>query len=536
MPLSPVFSARLQPALPSKRDFNSRRWVYVPYDRLNGEAGPLATASPNDTGVIFVESTAKAERRPYHKKKLALLLANGRHFALELAARGFKVLYVGTNLPMGEALAQACGRHGITRVVTTRPAERELRQDLAPYAALLDEQPDPTWMTTRADFEASHPKGPPYLMERFYRRVRARTGILMNGKDPVGGKLSFDAVNRRPWRPNKGDPRPPTRPHTPPDDITLEVLDLVRTRFPNHFGTLDNFDLPTTAQDANAAWAFARKELLPHFGPFEDAMSASEPDLFHTRISPLLNLGRLLPARVVADVAADHAAGTLPLQSAEGFIRQILGWREFVRHVFEATDGFRTLEPSGAPNALDARRPLPAAYWGAPSGLHCLDTVVGDVIRNGFSHHITRLMVLGNLATLAGWSPRELTNWFWIAYIDAYDWVVEPNVLGMATYADGGLMTTKPYVSGAAYIDRMSDYCRGCRYDPTRSTGEGACPVTAMYWSFLHRNRARLAGNVRMAMPLKMLEKKDPTELSALLRYADETVERLGAGTAPKQV
>jgi deoxyribodipyrimidine photolyase-related protein len=233
-------------------------------------------------------------------------------------------------------------------------------------------------------------------------------------------------------------------------------------------------------------------------------MSTRSPGLFHSRIAPLLNLHRLLPRDVLRDVLdAD-----LPLASQEGFVRQILGWREFVRHVHTATDGLRTFRGKAVPqNHLAAPMRLPPAYWGTPSGMHCLDRVVADVWRDGYSHHITRLMVLGNLATLLGVSPRELTDWFWVAYTDAYDWVVEPNVLAMATYGTGELMTTKPYVAGSAYIHKMSDYCRQCRFDPAKD-----CPVTRLYWNFLAENAERLAGNQRIAMPLRSVAKRSVRE------------------------
>jgi deoxyribodipyrimidine photolyase-related protein len=526
MARSPRFGARIRPARPRAAEVRQRRWVYVPYDRLTDQVGPLMGADPREVGLVFVESTEKAGRRPYHKKKLALLLANERHFALELAARGFRIFYLGSDRPIGAVLESLCREHRIERLTVMRPAERELRRDLRALGDRLEEVPDATWLTTPEDFAAAFPDGPPYRMDRFYRRVRRRTGILMHAGAPEGGKLSFDVENRKPWR---GAPPVPRRPRFPPDEITAEVLALVERTFPRHFGNLAGFDLPTTAKDAARAWRFARTRLLPHFGPYEDAMSAAEPDLFHSRVSALLNLSRLLPARLLAEVEGDHHAGRVPLASAEGFIRQILGWRELVRHVHEATDGFRRLDPAGAPDALSAGRRLPAAYWGVPSGLRCLDTVVAQVIAEGYSHHITRLMVLGNLATLAGYSPRELTDWFWFAYVDAYDWVVEPNVLAMATFATGDLMTTKPYVSGAAYIHRMSDYCGDCRYDPRRATGEDACPVTALYWTFLERNRAALAGNPRMALPLKQLAKKSPRERAALRAHAEATIARLAA-------
>jgi deoxyribodipyrimidine photolyase-related protein len=278
----------------------------------------------------------------------------------------------------------------------------------------------------------------------------------------------------------------------------------------------------------------------------------------------LLNLGRLLAMDLIRDVAAAADEGTVPMASAEGFIRQLLGWREFMRHLHEQTDGYRLLAghvtqeqsnrlqevspdqtaaaahaypkspyDGARPSALGASLPLPAVYWGAKSGLHCMDTVVAQVIDEGWSHHITRLMVLSNLATLCGFSPRELTDWFWIAYVDAYDWVVEPNVLGMATYADGGLTATKPYVSGAAYINRMSNFCGHCQYDPKKSVGEGSCPFTALYWTFLERNEAALGHNFRMQMPYTTLRRKQPEELVQLRARAAHAIEQLQSLARP---
>ena len=423
-----------------------------------------------------------------------------------------------------------CRAAGIEALVAMRPAERELRLDLEAARALglaIDEVADPTWLSSPQDFAASQRPGAPYRMDAFYRHVRKRTNILMLAGKPIGGKLSHDHDNRKPWR----DDRPvPLRPQFVPDAITREVLGLVEQQFPNHFGSLAGFDLPTTAADAAHVWQFARRELLPWFGPWEDAMSTAHPDLFHTRVSALVNLSRLLPATLIADVATDFAGGALSIASAEGFIRQLLGWREYVRHVHEVTDGFRTAGMDGRPNALGAQHPLPPAFWGTPSGLHCLDTVVGQVVADGYSHHITRLMVLSNIATLAGVQPRALADWFWFGYIDAYDWVVEPNVLGMATYGDGGQMTTKPYISGAAYIHRMSDYCEGCALDPKRATGRGACPITAMYWRFLERHQTRFADDPRMLMPVRAMRKKPDDERRALVLYAEQAIATLMRG------
>lgn len=491
-------------------DESRRRWLFVPYDQLTDAVGPLSRANPREVGVVLVECPQKAARRPYHKQKLALVLTSLRHFALEQAERGVAVRHV-----VDRSYAAALrGLAGLGTLAAMKPAERELRVELAPLvdSGALELVPHEGWLTTAEDFQAAV-RGKAWRMDAFYRHVRKRTGILMVDGKPAGGKLSFDEENRKPWR---GQPGAPAVPTFPVDAITQEVCDLIEGSMADHPGTLTPDALPATRADVERAWAWARSSCLPHFGPFEDAMSTQSSNLFHTRIAPLLNLQRLSVKRVVDEVLAMD----LPLPSKEGFVRQLLGWREFVHHVHDATDGFRVPrgEPVGASpsTALDggsrvsflgAARPLPAAFWGTPSGLACLDRVVEDVWREGTSHHITRLMVLANIATLLDVSPRELTDWFWAAYVDAYDWVVEPNVLGMGTFAAGDLMTTKPYVAGAAYIDRMSDYCRGCRFDP-----KSTCPLTPMYWAFLGRHREKLAKVDRMKLPMASEAKRTPAQ------------------------
>ncbi len=511
-----------------------RRWLYVAYDQLSHEIGPLAEAAPEEVGIVLVESPWKGRRRPYHKQKLALVLANQRQFALEQAARGVAVRYVVHDGPYREALAPLAAELGPLAMM--EPAERELRADLAPLVddGRLEVVAHGGWLTTAEQFRDAAGAEPPWRMDAFYRAVRRATGLLMEDGKPAGGKYSFDAENRRRW---PGEPPAPEPPRFTPDAVTREVGQLVTQRFARHPGKLDLEALPATAGDAARLWRWARAECLESFGPYEDAMSRRSSGLFHTRISPLLNLHRLLPRRVVDEAARAEA----PLASREGFVRQVLGWREFVRHVHRETDGFRRLpggrpavrerpgdggwerwsgEPwpaagggsdaldgGASPSHLGARAALPPAFWGEPSGLACLDTVVADVWREGWSHHITRLMVLANIATLLDVRPRELTDWFWAAYVDAYDWVVEPNVLGMGTFAAGELMTTKPYVSGAAYIHRMSDYCAGCRFDPRRD-----CPLRRLYWAFLDRHRERLAGNPRLNGPLASLGRRPADE------------------------
>ncbi len=639
------FQKLLAGSAPTTQDLRNRRWIYIPYDRFTDRTGPLTEQPPADTGIVIVESTAKALRRPYHKKKLVLLISNMRHFALEQAARGVSVLYHFTPGSHGQGLLDLQRRRAVPHLTTTIPAERELRLDLA-YAVqeglALDQVTDTTWLSQTEDFTGVYgawAPGKSYVMDRFYRRMRQKTGILMERGKPVGGKFSYDPDNRNPYKGEVPIPRPPL---FAPDRLTEEVIDYVSGQYAHHFGSIANFFLPCTQADCDALWRFGLRDLLPYFGPFEDAMRDDEQQLFHSQTSPLINLARVLPLTLVQDVAAAAAEGSVPLPSAEGFIRQLLGWREFMRHLHEQTDGYRLLTtpsesrprpqelspdlpnaallaaaypalipvsalssrseqsaigtapaPAAAlplqlkrgqrkrsaallspdtvapahilgsskdlppetssligttpdvpppgqdpyagarPSALGATLPLPAAYWGVKSGLHCLDTCVQQVIDHGWSHHITRLMVLANLANLCGFSPRELTDWFWFGYVDAYDWVVEPNVLGMATYADGGLTATKPYVSGAAYINRMSNFCGHCRYDPKKSLGEDSCPFTALYWTFLARNEAVLGRNFRMQMPYNTLRKKSPAELTQLRERADQAIAELQAAKRP---
>ncbi len=558
-----LFEDRIEDAAPQPEDVRNRRWIYVPYDRLTDAAGPLSETAPGDAGIVMMEALAKARRRPYHKKKLVLILAGQRHFALEQAARGVKVAYMFTPGIFADGLVAAKERYGLPRLTMMEPAEREMRLDVAEAARRgveIEQVPDATWLSTPEDFDRVYgkPDGSPvgklHLMDRFYRFMRLKTGFFMRGGKPEGGQFSFDAENRKPYR---GSPAVPKRPGFAPDEITEEAIEIVEREFPTHFGRADGWDLPMGREEIEGAWAWSLEHLLPLFGPYEDAMATREPDMFHSKMSAFINISRLLPSRVVGDVVSAAGKGLIPLASAEGFVRQILGWREFMRHIHRVTDGYRSIatpsepprKPSGnkratldarpasavredegaRPSALGANLPLPAAYWGVPSGLHCLDTVVRQVIDQGWSHHITRLMVLANFAVLCGYSPRELTDWFWIGYIDAYDWVVEPNVLGMGTFGDGGITATKPYVSGAAYINRMSDYCGQCRYNPKLATGEGSCPFTALYWAFLERHEALLGANRRLAMPYSTLHKKSADERRAMRERAERCVRELAA-------
>ena len=482
-----------------------RRWVVVFYDQLR-PAHPLLTGDPADTGVLYIETTAKPARRRYHAQKLVLLLSAMRHDAEARGRAGHPVRYHVSDQWYDGALAEARERYGLDGVHALEPAEAEVREPLRalPWLTL---HPNTLWATDDAFYRRVFPRRGGRRLETFYRAARAATGLLMDGTTPVGGAWNYDAENRRAW---KGDPPAPRPIAFTPDAITREVMALVATRYPASLGSVDGFAWPVTAEDAVRAVDVFIAERLASFGPFEDAMAVGAPELFHSLLSAPLNLGLLDPLALCRRVEAAYRAGGVPLASAEGFVRQVLGWREFVRHVYEEHRAHYA-----ATNALEADVPLPAWYWGAPSGMHCLDTTVADVLARGYSHHITRLMVLSNIATLLGVDPHALNGWFWEAYVDAYEWVVTPNVVGMATWADGGIVGSKPYISSGKYIQRMGpSLCAGCRYDPGVTRGAEACPLNHLYWDFLERHRGRFATNVRMAVPLAALRKLPPAVMA----------------------
>ena len=525
--LPPVFAAELNDRLgrraaAAQGALRTASWILVLPDQLNLLLGPVSRADRHRSGIVLVESGEWLSRRPYHRQRLAWILLSQRAFAIEASDSGFDVRVIRGDLPMVDLLRGVLAETG--PLVAMEPAEREMRAEFAPLVSegsLRFESHD-GFMTSAADLDAAR-TSEGWRMDRFYQHVRKRTGVLMERGKPLGGKYSFDADNRKRW---DGSPPAPTPPAFPGSLLREEVEREISQRFASHPGTLEISSIPVTAAEIERMWQWAQRSCLPHFGPYEDAMSRKSRGVFHTRLSPLMNLHRILPGRVVADALALD----LPLASKEGFVRQILGWREFVYQVHRATDGFRATAGAGEeplpapgdggfarwtgkpwkprwaspagidggarPNRLGADLGLPPAWWGKPSGLACLDHVVGDVWEEGWSHHITRLMVLANLATLLGVSPRELCDWFWIAYVDAWDWVVEPNVLAMGTYGFDG-MTTKPYVSGSAYLEKMGDSCGGCAFTPGRD-----CPIGPLYWAFLSRNDAALCDNPRMKLAL----------------------------------
>jgi deoxyribodipyrimidine photolyase-related protein len=490
-------------------------------DQLTRDLAALRDADPAHDVILMAEVAEETGYVPHHKQKLVFILSAMRHFAQSLRAEGFRVHYVDLSQNCEDftaALLQAIDASSPARVVMTEPGEWRVRQMMEAWSATLplpvEIRADDRFYCSQADFAAWARGRTQYRMEFFYREMRRRHDVLMEGGEPVGGRWNFDAENRKPW-PRKRIP--PRRLRFVPDEITREVMALVEARFPENFGTLEAFGWAVDRAGACEALDWFLSEALPHFGDHQDAMVAGEPFLYHSVLSPYLNAG-LLTAREVVDAATKrHAEGAAPLNAVEGFVRQILGWREFVRGIYWAR-----MPDYAQSNALSADRPLPWFYWSAKTDMACVRDAI-EVTRDfAYAHHIQRLMITGTLGLLWGIRPAELEAWYLVVYADAYEWVELPNVHGMALYADGGVLASKPYAAGGAYINRMSNYCRGCRYAPERRTGADACPFTTLYWDFLDRNAAKLARNPRLAMPYRTQEKLGAEERAAIRTRADD--------------
>jgi deoxyribodipyrimidine photolyase-related protein len=498
-------------------------------DQLSPDLSALADIDPAHDVVLMMEVQAETTYVRHHKQKIVLVLSAMRHFAEDLRARGIAVDYVKLDDPdnTGDLTAEvrrAVARHTPDRLVITEPGEWRVQELIKTWQALtglpVAVRDDTRYFASRARFAdwARGRRG--WRMEHFYREMRREHGLLMDSDQPVGGAWNFDAENRKALP--KGA-RLPDRRRFAPDPVTREVMALTEARFSDHFGALEAFGWPVTRAEALEALHDFIDHALPTFGDYQDAMKAGAPFLYHSLIAPALNLGLLSPREVCRAAEAAWRSGAAPLNAVEGFIRQILGWREYVRGVYW------TLMPDYADrNALAATRPLPDFYWTGETPMRCLSEVVRDTAANAYSHHIQRLMVTGNFALLAGVAPREIERWYLAVYADAYEWVEAPNTLGMAVFADGGQMASKPYAASGAYIDRMSDFCSGCAYDVKQKTGPNACPFNYLYWAFLIRQKDRLVGNPRLAMPYRNLAGWTPERRAATLAEAEAFLDGLG--------
>ena len=502
-----------------------RNLVLVLGDQLDLKSPAFDGFDRGSDMVWMAEVVEESEYVWSHKVRIAVFLSAMRHFRDELRRRGFPLDYHLLDAPGNKGsfsaeLERSVRRYRPERLVVVQPGEfRVLRslQDAAGRLGLeLDVLEDCCFLCTRDEFAEHVASRKALLFENFYHLMRRKLGVLVKAGKPVGGKWNYDAENRKSF-PAEGPGGVPQPKGFAPDDVTRGVIDLVNRRFAEHPGRLDRFDFPVTARQARAALDDFIENRLGLFGRYEDAMWTGEPFLYHSRLSSVLNLHLLDPRDVYAAAVSAYEAGGVPLNSAEAFVRQVIGWREYIRGVY-----WQFMPDYERMNFFDADLPLPGFYWTGETDANCLRHVLTQTLEYGFAHHIQRLMVAGLFALLAGVDPHEVHRWFLAIYVDAVEWAEMPNVLGMSQFADGGLMASKPYAAGGRYIKKMSNYCQGCRYNPQAKTGDDACPFTVCYWDFLMRNRAKLSKNTRMALQLRNLDRYGKAEMSAIRKKADE--------------
>ena len=482
-------------------------------DQLSRRISSLTDIDPAEDSVLMVEVADETSYVRHHKQKIAFLFSAMRHFAAELEREGIRVAYVrldddgNTGSFTGE-LARAAAALKPDRVVVAEPGEWRVREMMRAWPDLLglpvEIRDDNRFLCSRAEFAGFAEGRSSYRMETFYREMRKKTGLLMDGAAPVGGRWNFDKENRKPL---PRDVAPPEPPRIELDAITQDVLALVAKRFRDHFGQLEPFRWAVTRADALRALQHFVEHRLDRYGDYQDAMRQGSDFLYHSILSPYLNAG-LLTAEEVAEAAERaYREGLAPLNAVEGFIRQVIGWREYVRGVY-----WLRMPDYAATNTLEAHTKLPWFYWSGETEMNCMADCIRSTAENAWAHHIQRLMVTGNFALIAGIEPAELEEWYLVVYADAYEWVELPNVHGMILYADGGVLGSKPYAASGAYINRMSDYCGGCRYDVRQRTGPDACPFNYLYWDFMMRHADRLRPNPRMRMPLDTLRRMSDTQ------------------------
>lgn len=484
--------------------------VWVLGDQLGlGQAALQSVGEGDRCPVLMIESQHHAAQRRYHRQKLVLVWAAMAHFREELQAAGWPVTYEFAP-DFLTPLRQWIQTQGITTLRVMMPSDRPFAHWLQglDLPCELELIPNNQFIWSEADFQTWAGQRNSLRMETFYREGRRRTGVLMDGKQPLGGQWNYDKENRKP---PKAGLQPPGSLSFPPDAITQGVIERVEALEIPTFGAARPFHWAVTRSQALQVLETFIHTRLPTFGPYQDAMVTGEDTLWHALLSPYLNLGLLHPQEVIAAVEQAYHAHDLPLNSVEGFIRQVLGWREYMRGLY----GWVGADYAQG-NWFDHQQPLPDFFWTGDTPMNCLHQTLDQVRRTAYAHHIQRLMVLSNFALIAGLNPQAVEDWFHSAFIDAYDWVMQTNVLGMGLFADGGVLASKPYAASGNYINRMSDYCRACVYDPKQRTGEQACPFNYFYWNFLDRHRAKLQSQGRMSFILKNLDRMEPEELGEI--------------------
>jgi deoxyribodipyrimidine photolyase-related protein len=493
--------------------------VWIPGDQLLRDHPALRAAKQqagrDNLRVVLIESAARIVQRPYQRKKLVLILSAMRHYAESLRSAGYIVDYLQAP-DFLSGLREHTAQHRPDRLITMAAAEYAARaqQEELPTSLNLPVEILPNIQFLVGAFDPA-PRTPPertVIMATFYRAMRRHFGVLLTPEgEPEGGQWSFDAENRRPL-PRAAAPPPP--PHFAPDAITQRVMQEIAA-LPQGVGSTEGFALAVTAADAEEALRRFLAERLPDFGAYEDAMTTRSTLVYHSGLSPYLNIGLLTPLQLVRAAEEEYRAGRAPLNSVEGFVRQVLGWREYMYWQY-----WRSMPALAERNAWGADRPLPAWFWSGATDMRCMHHALTRALDTGYTHHIERLMLLTNFCTLAGIRPHEVNDWFLAAYIDAYDWVMAPNVIGMGLNADGGKIATKPYISSANYINTMSDYCAGCRYSHRQRTGADACPFNLLYWNFLITHEAALRANPRLGPAVLGLRRLGDDERATIRREA----------------
>lgn len=502
-------------------------------DQLSHGLSSLAASDPEDAVVLMMEVRHEAKTVPHHRTKLIYIFSAMRHFAKALREAGWTVDYVeltdaeNTHAFTSE-VQRALKRHDIENIRVCEPSVYRVLEYVRGWEAELGLPVsitfDDRFIATKEEFEDWARDRKQLRMEYFYREMRRKTGLLMDGDKPEGGQWNYDKDNRKPAKDGMDFPQ---ELRFQPDPITQTVIDMVKAEFDTRMGSADGFFYAVTREGALESLDYFLEKALPRFGDYQDAMVTGQAFLFHSLISPYLNSGLLGPLEICEAVAARYYSGDAPLNAVEGYIRQIIGWREYVRGIY-----WMEMPGYDQRNFLEAKRPLPEFYWTGETDMHCLSESIGQTLEHAYAHHIQRLMITGNFALLIGADPHAVHEWYLSVYLDAYEWVELPNTLGMSQFGDGGLLASKPYASSGAYINRMSNYCKSCRYDVKKKTGKDACPFNALYWDFMARNEDKLRGNNRLAMPYRNLEKMDAEKRDAYLEQAKEFLDSLSESKA----
>jgi len=504
-----------------------RNLVLVFGDQLDAASAAFDGFDRTLDAVLQMEVREEAAYIPQHKKRIAFFFGAMRHFREEQRAKGHRTVYTELDDPsnrgsFAEELQRRFEELKPERIICVEPGDWRVSDMLAKSNLPIEIREDRHFLCSRqtfGEFADAHSRP---ILETFYRFMRRRLGILLEPDgSPIGGAWNFDAENREALN-RKSAPPIPAPLSFEPDAITRDVLKMVAREFPDSPGRLEGFDLPVSREHGLALLKDFVQNRLTHFGRYQDAMLGGDPYLFHSRLSGPLNLHVLSP-KEVADAVLENPSGA-PLNAVEGYIRQIIGWREFVRGLY-----WRFMPDYAERNALGADLPMPALFWTGETDMRCLSEAIGHTLDHAYAHHIERLMVLGLFCLLLGVRPYEVHRWHMSMFWDSIDWVSLPNTLGMSQHADGGVVGTKPYAASGNYINRMSDHCRACRYNPAKAVGEDACPLTTLYWDFLARHKGRFATNARMKYAYLNLARKDAGELKLIRKRADALRARLTA-------